>query len=122
MCNLVCQGSCVLELIAIDQTADNNRSDAGIARTVTVQVSPAAVAALTQASATGDLSLALVGAGDTETVASIAIDQKTLLGVVEEEIEEEVEEVVEEVIEKCYVMERNADGVRVPTSIERACN
>lgn len=111
-----------VELIAIDQTADNNRNDASIARTVTVQVTPAAVAALTQASATGDLSLALVGAGDTETVASIAIDQKTLLGVVEEEVPEVIEEVVEEVIEKCYVMQRNSDGVRVATDIEIPCS
>ena len=111
-----------VELIAIDQTADNNRNDAEIARTVTVQVTPAAVAALTQASATGNLSLALVGAGDTETVASIAIDQKTLLGVVEEEVPEVVEEVVEEIVEKCYVMQRNADGIRVPTDIEIPCS
>ena len=110
-----------VELIAIDQTADNNRSDAAIARTVTVQVSPADVAALTQASSTGKLSLSLVGAGDTQTVAAIAIDQKTLLGVVEEEVIEEVEEVVEVEKPKCYVMERNADGVRVPTDIEIEC-
>ena len=111
-----------VELIAIDQTADNNRSDASIAGTVTVQVTPTSVAALTQASATGKLSLALVGAGDTETVASIAIDQKTLLGVVEEEVAEEVEEVVEQVVEKCYVMQRNSDGIRVPTDVEIPCS
>jgi len=110
-----------VELIAIDQTADNNRSDTAIARTVTVQVTPADVAALTQASSTGKLSLSLVGAGDTQTVAAIAIDQKTLLGVVEEEVIEEVEEVVEVEKPKCYVMQRNADGVRVPTDIEIPC-
>ena len=110
-----------VELIAIDQTADSNRSDGEIARTVTVQVTPADVAALTQASSTGKLSLSLVGAGDTQTVASIAIDQKTLLGVEEEEVIEEVEEVVEVEQPKCYVMQRNSSGVRVPTDIEIPC-
>jgi pilus assembly protein CpaB len=110
-----------VELIAIDQTSDSNRSDAAIARTVTVQVSPSNVAALTQASSTGKLSLALVGAGDTTTVSSIAIDQKTLLGVVEEVVVEEVAEAVVVEQPKCFVMQRNADGVRVPTDIEIAC-
>jgi pilus assembly protein CpaB len=110
-----------VELIAIDQTSDANRSDAAIARTVTVQVSPTNVAALTQASATGKLSLSLVGAGDTTTIAAIAINQRELLGVVEEEVIEEVEEVEVVVQPKCYVMQRNSEGVRVPTDIEIAC-
>ena len=111
-----------VELIAIDQTSDTNRNDAAIARTVTVQVSPADVAALTQASATGKLSLSLVGAGDTVTVSSIAIDQKTLLGVVEEVVVEEVVEEVAAPVEKCYIKQRNSDGVRVNTDIEIPCS
>lgn len=110
-----------VELIAIDQTADNNRSDAGIARTVTVQVTPSDVASLTQASSTGKLSLSLVGAGDTQAVAAIAIDQRTLLGVVEEEVIEEVEEVEEVVAEICYIKKRNANGERVNTDIVIPC-
>lgn len=110
-----------VELIAVDQTADGNRSGAEIARTVTVQVSPEDVAALAQAQATGDLSLSLVGAGDVTVLGGISIDQRTLLGVPEEVVE--VEEVVVEQVEvkRCYVMERNADGQRVQTDIEIPC-
>lgn len=110
-----------VELIAIDQTSEANRSDAAIARTVTVQVSPANVAALAQASATGKLSLALVGAGDTETIASIAIDQKTLLGVVEAPELVVQAPVIVEVVEKCFVKQRDANGARVNTDIEIPC-
>jgi pilus assembly protein CpaB len=110
-----------VELIAIDQTSEANRSDAAIARTVTVQVSPANVAALTQASATGKLSLALVGAGDTETIASIAIDQKTLLGVVDAPAVVVEAPAVVEVVEKCYIKQRDANGARVNTDIEIPC-
>ncbi|MBB5722476.1 pilus assembly protein CpaB [Loktanella ponticola] len=100
-----------VELIAIDQTADNNRSDAAIARTVTVQVTPAHVAALTQASATGKLSLSLVGAGDTETLAAIAMDQRTLLGV--EEAPEVVVEApaVVEAPKQCFIKQRSGAQV-----------
>lgn len=110
-----------VELIATDQTSEANRSDAAIARTVTVQVSPANVAALAQASATGKLSLALVGAGDTETIASIAIDQKTLLGFVEAPEAVVEAPVVVEVVEKCYIKQRDANGARVNTDIEIPC-
>ena len=110
-----------VELIAVDQTADGNRNEAAIARTVTVQVSPEDVAALAQAQATGDLSLSLVGAGDATVLGGISIDQRTLLGVEDEVVEEVIEEVVEVEKPKCYVMERNADGERVATSIEIPC-
>ncbi len=94
-----------VQLIAIDQTANNNFDEATIARTVTVAVSPQQVAGLAQAQSTGRLSLALVGAGD-ETVASvIEVDQRSLLGIVEEEVVEVVEEEVVEV-PKCFRTER----------------
>lgn len=110
-----------VELIAVDQTADGNRNGAVIARTVTVQVSPEDVAALAQAQATGDLSLSLVGAGDVTVLGGISIDQRTLLGVVDEVVvADPVVEVIEEA-PKCYVMKRNADGVREPTDIEIPC-
>lgn len=110
-----------VELIAVDQTADGNRSGAEIARTVTVQVTPEDVAVLAQAQSTGDLSLSLVGAGDVTVLGGISIDQRTLLGVVDE-VEEVAPEVVEEVeVRKCYVMERNAEGQRVPTDIQIPC-
>ncbi len=110
-----------VELIAVDQTADSNRNSAAIARTVTVQVSPEDVAALAQAQATGDLSLSLVGAGDATVLGGISIDQRTLLGVPEEVIVEEEAPVVEVEVKKCYVMKRNADGVREATDIEIPC-
>ena len=110
-----------VELIAVDQTADGNRNGAVIARTVTVQVSPEDVAALAQAQATGDLSLSLVGAGDATVLGGISIDQRTLLGVVEEVVEEEPEVVEVKEVQKCYVMKRNAEGGREATDIEIPC-
>lgn len=108
-----------VELIAVDQTADGNRNGAVIARTVTVQVSPEDVAALAQAQATGDLSLSLVGAGDATVLGGISIDQRTLLGVVEEEAPEpEPEPVVVEEPERCFIWQsRGTERVQ----IEIAC-
>ncbi|KNG94808.1 Flp pilus assembly protein CpaB [Pseudaestuariivita atlantica] len=74
-----------VSLIAIDQTATSEQSEASIANTVTVAVSPQQVAALAQAQATGRLALSLVGTDD-ETVAEvIEVDQRKLLGIVAEE-------------------------------------
>ena len=110
-----------VEIIAVDQTADGNRTDAQIAQTVTVQVTPSDVALLAQAQSTGALSLSLVGAGDEEVLGGISIDQRTLLGVVDEPEAIVVEDVVEEVAPKCYVMTRDTDGKRVPTDVEIPC-
>ncbi|APX89371.1 Flp pilus assembly protein CpaB [Brevirhabdus pacifica] len=75
-----------VELIAIDQTADTDRSNPTIARTVTVEVTPQQVASLAQARSSGRLSLSLVGVQD-ETVAEVSeVDQKSLLGIEEEKI------------------------------------
>lgn len=72
-----------VKLIAVDQIADTNRTGPVIARTVTVEATPAQVASLAQAQSTGRLSLSLVGAED-ETIAEVAqVDQRTLLGIVE---------------------------------------
>lgn len=95
-----------VEIIAVDQNSDGNRSEAAIARTVTVQVSPEDVAALAQAQATGDLSLSLVGAGDVTVLGGISIDQRTLLGVVEEVVEVAPEPVVVEAPKECFVNRR----------------
>jgi len=70
-------------LIAVDQTADSSRSQATIARTVTVEVSPQQVAALAQAQSTGRLSLSLVGTSDTSVAEVIEVDQASLLGLAE---------------------------------------
>ncbi|HHB80281.1 MAG TPA: Flp pilus assembly protein CpaB, partial [Aliiroseovarius sp.] len=53
-----------VQIIAIDHTADSDRSTPTIARTITVEASPTQVAALAQAPATGKPSLSLAGPGD----------------------------------------------------------
>ncbi len=79
-----------MQLIAIDQSVDQDRDKASIARTVTVAVQPDEVAALALAQSTGNLSLSLVGAGDDTVAQSIEINQRTLLGLPEEEAPEVV--------------------------------
>lgn len=100
-----------VRLIAIDQSADADRSqETLIARTVTVEVSPQQVAALTQAQETGRLTLSLVGAADTAEVGAVEIDQNTLLGI--EEIE--AAPVVEE---KICTVRTNKGGEIIETQI-----
>jgi pilus assembly protein CpaB len=70
-----------ISLIAVDQTADGDRSSPTIARTVTVEATPHQVAALAQAQATGRLALSLVGSGDETVSSSVEIDQNQLLGI-----------------------------------------
>ncbi len=73
-----------IKLIAVDQIADTARAAPVIARTVTVQASPQQVAALAQAQSSGKLSLSLVGTED-DTIAVVSqVDQRTLLGIVEQ--------------------------------------
>ncbi|NDV01788.1 Flp pilus assembly protein CpaB [Pseudoroseicyclus tamaricis] len=74
-----------LRLVAVDQTIDSGRSEASVARTVTVEVDPQQVAALAQAQASGKLSLALVGYSDETVAMAVEVDQRSLLGIVEEE-------------------------------------
>ncbi len=73
-----------LLIIAVDQTADSDRSTPTIARTITVKATPTQVAALAQAQATGKLSLSLVGTDDDTVSAAVEIDQNQLLGIREE--------------------------------------
>ena len=76
-----------LRLIAIDQSADADRSEETlIARTVTVEANSQQVAALAQAQSTGRLTLALVGSGDTTLSETVEIDQRQLLGLKEEQV------------------------------------
>lgn len=99
-----------VRLIAVDQTANSDRSDAAIARTVTVEITPQQVAALAQAQSTGRLSLSLVGAqDDTIADANIEIDQTRLLGIVTEEVVEAERE------EICTIRTRKgAEVVAIP--------
>lgn len=78
-----------LRLIAIDQSADADRSEeTAIARTVTAEVTPEQVAALTLAKSTGRLTLSLVGMRDTAEVGHIEIDRNQLLGIQAQEVVE----------------------------------
>ena len=72
-------------LVAIDQSADEDRDAVTVARTVTVEASPRQVAALAQAQSTGRLSLSLVGAEDETVSEAVEVDQRRLLGIAAEE-------------------------------------
>lgn len=74
-----------IKLIAVDQMSDTGRAAPLIARTVTAEVTPQQVAGLAQAQTTGRLSLSLVGAEDDSIAAVEDVDQRTLLGLPEEE-------------------------------------
>lgn len=69
-----------VRLIAVDQSSNADRTEARVARTVTVAVHPRQVAALAQAQSTGRLSLSLVGVEDDTIAELIEIDQSELLG------------------------------------------
>lgn len=74
-----------VRIIAVDQVANVDRTEAIIARTVTVSIKPQQVAALAQAQSSGRLSLSLVGAEDDSIADAIEVDQRSLLGIVEVE-------------------------------------
>lgn len=106
-----------IPLIAIDQMANGDRSEAVIARTVTVAINPQQVASLAQAQSTGRLSLSLVGNMDDTIAEAIEVDQRSLLGLAEmPEIQESREAPKEEV---CTIRTRRGSEV-VETPI--ACN
>jgi pilus assembly protein CpaB len=95
-----------IKIIGIDQSADQDRLENTVARTVTVEVTPEQVAALAQAQSTGKLSLALVGVSDTTVASGIEVNQRSLLG-----IAEEAAPVVEAPAEKCYQTVRRGSEV-----------
>ncbi|MEM7598444.1 MAG: Flp pilus assembly protein CpaB [Pseudomonadota bacterium] len=95
-----------VSLIAVDQVADQDVTDAIIARTVTVSVRPEQVAALAQAQSSGRLSLSLVGADDDSVAAAISVDQRGLLG-----IEAAVVEAAPEEEEVCTIRSRRGGEV-----------
>ena len=97
-----------MPLIAVDQSADTDREEARIARTVTVAATPQQVAALAQAQSTGQLSLSLVGALDDTTAEVIEVDQNRLLGI--QAVEEAPAPVVEEE-ERCVIRTRRGSEV-----------
>lgn len=98
-----------VELIAIDQSADEDRNHPQIARTVTVEVSPEQVARLTQAQATGRLTLSLVGVEDQVVSNDVEISQSDFLNIEPEEVAAQER--------KCYVRRRNGEetiSVEIP--------
>ncbi|MBS9718829.1 Flp pilus assembly protein CpaB [Pseudohalocynthiibacter aestuariivivens] len=98
-----------IDVIAIDQSANEERESARVARTVTVQITPQQVASLAQAQATGRLSLSLVGNNDDTLATAIEVDQNRLLGIVEQQrVEVEQERV-------CTIRtRRGAEVVEIP--------
>lgn len=102
-----------VNVIAINQSANDDIEGTQIARTVTVEVSPKQVAALAQAQGSGRLSLSLLGYGDTTVITEpIETDTKTILGIEDEEV------VIEEEEKKCYRTERKGTEI---TKIEIDC-
>jgi pilus assembly protein CpaB len=95
-----------VRIIAIDQTADEDRNSPLVATTVTVEATPQQVAALAQAQATGRLQLSLVGADDETSPEVVQVDQRTLLGIERRVVEQQ---------EVCTVRtRRGAEIVEVP--------
>ena len=70
-----------VKLVAVDQTADGDRSAPTIARTVTVEATPLQVAALAQAQNTGKISLSLLGTEGVAVAENVVINQNQLLGI-----------------------------------------
>ncbi len=69
-----------LTLIAIDQSADDNRNRPTVARTVTVAANARTIAGLVQAQSTGKLLLSLRGVNDESTSEEIEVTKDDLLG------------------------------------------
>jgi pilus assembly protein CpaB len=97
-----------MQLVAIDQSADVDRSETRVARTVTVAATPQQVAALAQAQATGRLALSLVGAMDESIAEVIEVDQSRLLG-----LQARVEAAPEVKEETCVIRTRRGAEVVV---------
>ena len=104
-----------VEIIAIDQTTDGDRSGVSIARTVTVQVSPQDVGILAQAQSSGALTLSLVGDDDDSLSENVLVDQRALLRLAEDPVIAQVE--VAPVDRVCTIKtRRGADVLQIPVS------
>ncbi len=106
-----------IKLVAVDQMANGDVSEAMIARTVTVAINPQQVAALAQAQSSGRLSLSLVGNLDDTVAEAIEVDQRSLLGLAEAPVIQEQRETPKQ--EVCTIRtRRGAEVVETPV----ACN
>lgn len=101
-----------IKIIAIDQSADEDRNSPTVARTVTVEVSPTQVANLAQAQSSGRLSLSLVGADDVTVSSAVEVNLGDVLGIAEERVVEAPQE------QKCFVRRRSGEEI---TSVEIPC-
>ncbi|MEZ5722472.1 MAG: Flp pilus assembly protein CpaB [Paracoccaceae bacterium] len=99
-----------LHIIAIDQTADLDRTGPSVARTITVEGTPDEVAKLNLGQLSGRLTLALVGHGDETVSGPIEVDHDALLGIERQVVE------VREKPQVCTVT-TNKGGERVVTQI-----
>ena len=100
-----------VRIIAINQSADEDRNNVVIAKTVTVEVNPRQVALLAQAQATGRLSLSLVGADEQVVSEGVQVNQRELLGIEEQKVVEAPKE------KKCFVTRRSGEeriSVQIP--------
>ncbi|SFH15168.1 pilus assembly protein CpaB [Palleronia marisminoris] len=79
-----------VRIVAVDQSTDAERSQAVVARTITVEATPRQVASFAQAQSSGSLSLALVGALDQSVSEMVEIDQRELLGIIDEPVVAEI--------------------------------
>lgn len=70
-----------VQIIALDENADQDRTFNGIPRSVTVQATPETIATLAQAQSTGRLSMSLVGLDDETAISQFQVDQNNILGV-----------------------------------------
>lgn len=106
-----------MQIIAVDKAFNEGQVSGNDANTVTVAATPEQVAKLTQAQATGSLSMSLVGDSAEVVTEPIEVDTNTMLGIVEEAPVEVAPVVVEEV---CYAKQRKG-GELVDTNIEIPC-
>lgn len=99
-----------VRVVGVDQQSDNSTATAGVARTVTLAAAREDVARLTQAQATGRLTLALVGATDTSVAGKIEVNSNQLLGITPEQVA-----VVPDAPKVCTIKtRRGADVVETP--------
>jgi pilus assembly protein CpaB len=106
-----------MQIIAVNDSFNEGQSTGGRAGTITVAVTPERVARLTQAQATGRLTMSLVGDGEQVIEESIEVDTNALLGIVKEEVVAAPEVVV---APKCYAKQRSGTEI-IQTNIEIPC-
>jgi pilus assembly protein CpaB len=91
-----------VQIIALDENADQDRNFQGVPRSLTIQAPPETIATLAQGQSTGRLSLSLVGLDDTTALSQIQVDSRSLLG---------IEAPVEQIVERCTVRTRRGADV-----------